>query len=179
MPTNTQLTASSEGDNYAWTCLGRDNQERAMTLMLGKVFWCIFEMNSSNNSALFFSSEIFKEVNPKHPFTEFNQTPIEIQQLIRECTIDAPEWADSRPCLVRSGTMVHPWGRKEATSEETQEAVRQWWEFQIRVTEENFKDCIARGINSEMLQIAQQRPKSDKVLRVLEEFKASQSRVKQ
>jgi hypothetical protein len=178
-PSTSQPEAIIDGYNHAWTCLSLTDREKAMSFMLGKILWCIFEMQSSINSTLLFASEIFKEVNADLRFGSFRQTPVEMQKLIRACTIGAAEWKNNKPYLVRSGFEVFPMKinvtatTAKATSEQTQEVVRNWWKCELQDAEGHLRDRIGNAETCEILNVARQRLGIEEIVQALLVFEKS------
>lgn len=82
-----------------------------MAYVLGRVLWCVFEAQPSSNAAEFMGAEVFQEPHPDHRFPAFRHIPLNVRQLIRRCTHDAPEWASEKRCVERAGDYVYTAGR--------------------------------------------------------------------
>ncbi|KAK3317077.1 hypothetical protein B0H66DRAFT_583417 [Apodospora peruviana] len=77
--------------NRPWYALSLDSQEKAMVYTLGLFIYCVFEGLSSVRPSIAYHFPIEPEVN----FPEFRRTPSKIRELIRSCTVDAPQWDDN------------------------------------------------------------------------------------
>ena len=118
----------------AWNLLNPSEQEAAMVFSLGKTLWCIFEgygctRNSILNEPMYGCSL---------EFPTFRRTPMELQQLIRQCTLGSYEWKDSNIDIVRRGSFCYPRGRSgvdgEATASaaEALEAAKGMWQGKMK-----------------------------------------------
>lgn len=134
---------SGEGFNVAWLSLSPEEKEKALVFMLGKVLWCIFELQPTINAALFLGADIFREVNPSKRFPTFDKTPDQVRGLIRACTLGAPEWADNVPCVQRAGSLIFS---KRSARENSADpasdacsAVRQAWADHLQAAKAHVK----------------------------------------
>ena len=84
----TCLQNGPHGSNSPWFSLSPESQEKAMVYSLGLLLYCIFEglSNPRNNLANAWPYE------PDIAFPEFRCTPPFMQDCIKRCTADAPEW---------------------------------------------------------------------------------------
>lgn len=124
-------TDDTLGYNVCWKALSQKERGQAMSFMLGRALWCIFEMQASPNAAEFMGAEVFREADPDHRFPDMRSTPEEIGVLIYRCTSSAPEWRGEGRCVERRGDAVYPagWNGDDAATaeEETMVALRTWW----------------------------------------------------
>lgn len=96
----------------AWNALESPQQETAMVYALGKVLWCIFEGCSHTVNSL---KEEYIESQPIE-FPKFQDTPLNLQGLIKLCTNGAPEWKKGRTGIMRVGDIFY---RKENVEQAT------------------------------------------------------------
>lgn len=77
--------------NLPWFCLSTESREKAQVYSLGLFIYCVFEglSNVRNNILNAYSWE------PGVEFPVFKATPPLIQQIVRRCTVDAPEWREA------------------------------------------------------------------------------------
>ncbi|KAJ6050554.1 uncharacterized protein N7446_010663 [Penicillium canescens] len=125
------------GYNKSWRALSPDERDHAVVFMFGRILWCIFEGRASANAAEFFGGDVFREVDSEHRFPDFRYTPEHVQDLIRECTRGAPEWAGLKRCIRTVGNVVYDARStmKEDVESEARAAVdtlRKWWSERIR-----------------------------------------------
>jgi hypothetical protein len=174
--TPSQYRDNNEGHNCAWVALQAEEREKAMVFMFGKLLWCIFEAQATVNSVLFFGAEIFRETNPGHRFPDFRRTPKHVQEIIRKCTIGAPEWSGKKQRFVKIGNKLFPAGRSGengeplATSAETQGVAREMWNEQIIEAEHYVANRLSQGPDYEVLINARRRPGIKEVFNSLKEF---------
>jgi hypothetical protein len=134
------LIAAPEGYSLGWTILGPSERQRAQTFCLGKILWCIFEELPSCNT--FLTIETFAEgINQKQCFPEFQNTPIELRDLIRRCTADATEWEYQFFPVVRNGDMLTPksltdGSRGELDANKIQHLAHEWWRERLEAAED-------------------------------------------
>ena len=123
----------------------RDLLERAQVFMLGKLLWCIFEGQPLVRCGI--DHEVLRDADPEYEsrrsgtaraFPEFRETPAELRELIRNCTVGAPEWEISQPRLpgvvLRSGKLCPAIsGAKfgDVAAKDTQEAARRFWQAEV------------------------------------------------
>lgn len=135
--------AGPHGCNAPWFSLSPDAQEKSMVFSLGLLLYCIFEglSNVRNSLANAWPYE------PEIAFPEFRRTPPFMQNCIRQCTIDAPEW-ELETERSKPGTQVRRiWringqlfpGRKTCDEGETVdpaqtvlETAKAWWESELQ-----------------------------------------------
>ncbi|KAM7205454.1 hypothetical protein V8F20_003223 [Naviculisporaceae sp. PSN 640] len=86
----TQATGESyvSSKNRPWFALSRQSQEKAMVYTLGLFIYCVFEGLSSVSPSLRYRFAI----DPDISFPVFRRTPTSIQNIIRQCTSDAPQF---------------------------------------------------------------------------------------
>ncbi|KAF8846806.1 hypothetical protein BDZ45DRAFT_719241 [Acephala macrosclerotiorum] len=77
--------------NRAWFSLSPQSREKAQVYSLGLFIYCVFEGLSNVRKSLANAYIIDSDLQ----FPEMRRTPPRIHELIRHCTIDAPEWQDS------------------------------------------------------------------------------------
>jgi hypothetical protein len=171
-----QYENGRDGYNQAWMSLTPPEQEKATVFMFGKVLWCLFEEQSTTNSATFFGAEIFREVNPQYRFPDFRQTPDIIRDLIKQCTIGAPELKGQKAVLYRVGDKVYPAGasdgltKTDATREETQDVARKWWKNQVDAAEAYLREMHASPSICSILNEAKKRPSFEQIHAVLAQY---------
>ena len=123
----------------------RDLLERAQVFMLGKFLWCIFEGQPLVRCGI--DHEVLRDADPEYEsrtlgtaraFPEFRETPVELRELIRNCTAGAPEWANFQPGLpgvvLRSGKLYPaiPYAKLgELAAVDTQETARRFWQAEV------------------------------------------------
>ncbi|KAI9888229.1 MAG: hypothetical protein M1814_000946 [Vezdaea aestivalis] len=90
-PADKSLLYSNPEHGYydQWTSLTRFQKEAAMVYSFGKILWCIFEECSHTCN----SSDEKYEAKVDLQFPSFLKTPTTIRDLIKKCTLGAPEWA--------------------------------------------------------------------------------------
>jgi serine/threonine protein kinase len=134
------LIAAPEGYSLGWTILGPTERQRAQIFCLGKILWCIFEELPSCNT--FLTIETFAEgINQKQCFPEFQNTPMELRELISRCTADAPEWENHVFPVVHKGDKLIPKSLadssgRELDANEIQHLAREWWRERLEVAED-------------------------------------------
>lgn len=74
--------------NRAWFTLSRKSQEKAAVFSLGLFIYCVFEGLSNVCRSVVNAYPIEPDVE----FPYFRRTPPQVRRIIRNCTIDAPEW---------------------------------------------------------------------------------------
>lgn len=159
-----------DGYNQAWISLTPAEREKATVFMFGKVLWCLFEGQPTTNSATFFGAEIFREVDPQYRFPDFRQTPEIIRDLIKQCTVGAPELKGQRAVLFRVGDKVYlsdNLTETDATREETQEVARKWWKNQVEAAEAYLREKHASSSICNTLIEARKRPSFEQIHAVL------------
>jgi hypothetical protein len=138
LPAPEQMYQSSEGEfSRAWlalVCEPRDSSvlEKAQVFMLGKLLWCIMEGQTSIRCGL--DHETLRDSEPDSlAFPQFKLSPVAIRDLVRRCTLGAPEWQGrQRPVVLRGGrlqTLV----REDipATGDITLAVINDWWRAEV------------------------------------------------
>jgi serine/threonine protein kinase len=122
---------------YPWLISTPEEREAGVVYCLGRALWCIFEGVGDTSNLL--GRSLRHESVSEQEFPTFTfRTPVLVQEIIKKCTSGAREWTDGGPLgLFRRGGKVYPRGRTGvkgeplATVEETQEAIKKVWEFEI------------------------------------------------
>jgi hypothetical protein len=141
------LMEAPQGYSLGWAALDRAGRRRAQMFGLGKLMWCVFEEVPSCNT--FVSIETLAEgVDQRRRFPEFDKTPAELRELIRRCTVGAPEWSeDGFPVQRRGGKLVPVESRASVSSESVMDSVhvqtlaREWWRKRVRDAEIYAENC--------------------------------------
>ena len=123
----------------------RDLLERAQVFMLGKFLWCIFEGQPLVRCGI--DHEVLRDADPEYEsrrsgaaraFPEFRKTPVELHELIRNCTAGAPEWNTAQPRLpgvvLRIGKLysaIPDAKLGEVAVKDTQETARRFWQAEV------------------------------------------------
>ena len=167
----------------AWTALSSDQQEAAMVFMVGKLLWCIFEGCSHTRNSLDERYHTKVEVF----FPDFKKTPLGLQNLIKLCTMGAPEWDLGVIEVVRDGSTffektISTKDQVSGSPAAAMNAAMEMWGHRVRKMEAYFAARIRwiKGIASdkdESILGFPQRPKLKRVLTLLlqEENKANGS----
>ncbi|KAI0869536.1 hypothetical protein GGS24DRAFT_149177 [Hypoxylon argillaceum] len=164
------------GYNISWRALDKEEREKAMVFMFGRLLWCIFEVQASANAAEFLGAEVFREWDPRYRFPRFEHTPLEIQQLINQCTHDAPEWSGKIRCIERYGDVVYSLGRSPAqgstpaSKAETVKCLKRWWSDELEDAEKYVFERSRDPDQCEAIRRAKQRPSIAEVVRQLRQF---------
>ena len=87
-PQSQSIRRGPHGSNPAWFSLSHSAHEKAQVYSVGLLLYCIFEGLSNVRISLAnaWPSE------PHIAFPDFRRTPKSVQDCIRQCTIDSPEW---------------------------------------------------------------------------------------
>jgi serine/threonine protein kinase len=126
------------GCNEAWNCLSARQRESAAVYLFGKLIWCLFEGVSTVSA--------FDNIWHSGPddgaieFPEFTvRTPVQIRELVLECTNGAPEHeGTSFSAVVREGDKMilrsRPEGSvtKTSSAQEILEASKAWWKTELK-----------------------------------------------
>ncbi|EPS36594.1 hypothetical protein H072_9848 [Dactylellina haptotyla CBS 200.50] len=132
---------AKDGNSAAWNFMSQREREAAQVFMYGKLLWCLFEKASTVNGRLGFG--ITEQESNSLVFPEFQQTPMEVRDLIRSCTTGAMEW-EGRNWMATVGGKAQPGDASAANSyenhvdEETEaerEAIKVWWSEEIQKAE--------------------------------------------
>jgi hypothetical protein len=188
LPTQSdRYTNCERGFSSAWATLETHELEAAQVFMLGKLLWCLFEGTSSIKCGISF--DMLRDEEGRQ-FPEFQNTPTELRDCIRECTSGAPEWEGRFRTIGRLGTKyyaVERLGRgdeilEEATPQETQDAAARWWKEEVRSAKRyvqqkiNVRDGKKNEDNNDiMIKVeiqARQRPRLESILVLLEKAEA-------
>ena len=138
------LRFGPHGSNSAWFSLSPQSQEKAQVYTLGLLLYCVFE-GVSNVRVSLANAWPYE---PDIEFPEFRRTPLLMQELIRRCTIDAPEWEHEQDgaargvhkCplgLTRLDGRLYPRGQafsyvgSSDAVEAVLEATQAWWEREV------------------------------------------------
>jgi hypothetical protein len=157
--------------------------EKAQVFMLGKLLWCIFEGRSVVRCGI--DHEILRDPDPNFgdegSFPTFDQTPLAVRDLIKTCTLGAPEYnhfSRGRGLVLRKGKLVPAGWSGEGempTARETQEEIKWWWEQEIRAAKKFLRDITAPRVTegreevaSPLLKATLSRPLLEQVWRQLE-----------
>jgi hypothetical protein len=118
--------------------------ERAQVFMLGKLLWCIFEGQPLVRCGI--DHEVLRDSDPEYEskrsgraraFPEFKKTPPGIRQLIRTCTVGAPEWEDGvrlPAVVIRKGKFYPAMSGPDlgaVTAADTFNAARSFWGYEV------------------------------------------------
>lgn len=85
-----------------WSNLRPENREAAMVFAVGKLLWCIFEGCSHTTRSL--GERDARSISMEFP--AFKDTPEELRNLIRRCTLGAPHWRAESVKVVREGSTL-------------------------------------------------------------------------
>lgn len=122
---------------YPWLASTPQEQEACEVYLLGKALYCLFEGLADHSIILGRSTTNEGE----QLFPEFRHTPPPLRALIKQCTAGAREWKDGPMKITRCGGKVFPFGKtgmngeKEATFEETKNAIKDFWQNEMRNAE--------------------------------------------
>ena len=124
---------------------------------LGLFIYCVFEglSNVRRNLASAFP------IDPDVEFPEFKRSPLPIRDLIRRCTIDAPEWEEGTPRygppragrVIRFGSLMYPeqafdgHSSAQPIASQVMEAGVRWWETELSRAEAFLETDQWRGGN--------------------------------
>lgn len=136
------LAAVPEGYSLGWTALSPAGRQQAQVFGVGKLMWCIFEEQPSCNT--FLSVETFAEgIDQRQRFPEFHKTPTRLRELIRRCTMTAPEWRDKGFPIGRRGTDLVPVDFLACASPDLEAGpgsirrlAQQWWQQTVAAAED-------------------------------------------
>ena len=129
--------SSPFGTYYPWIASTLEEREAGMVYLLGKAIWCIMEGMGEVSNILGVSSMY---ENPLE-FPSFRDTPMPIQNLIRDCTMGSREWFGLRIDIFRKGGKIYPRSVSldgpdpAATIAETKSAIRRTWQREVDAAE--------------------------------------------
>jgi hypothetical protein len=166
-----------EAKNRAWFSLSRQSQEKAMVYSLGLFMYCLFEGVSNVRVSI---ANSFRR-DPHVEFPTFQHTPLPLQSLIRQCTVDSSEWPENAESLlpkrvkpvIRVGDKLYGAQYKEPNctieaKEDVMQTGLKWWTTELERTESflRSKAWISQDFGRE-------RPTLQAVLRSLDGMKLS------
>jgi hypothetical protein len=130
-----------------WMVPGREAEEATEVYMLGRVLWCIFEGCSMPESAVWHSCQHEDELE----FPRYSQTPLELREIIDDCTAGREEWRDQRgQGIVRKGNrLVLRAGDGTETKDAVEAEATRWWRRELERAEEFLEMRWQRAIRGD------------------------------
>ncbi|KAK1751183.1 hypothetical protein QBC47DRAFT_308241 [Echria macrotheca] len=165
------------GFSSAWLALlnhrdGKERLEKAQVFMLGKMIWCLFEDSPMVRCGI--DWEILQDPDPPHEaprFPAFRVTTDErIRELVRRCTLGAPEWYESQAqrgevITLRKGRLVSIARQDQGGDEsggDVKGVARRWWAAEVERAMQFLRELVdidhAGSLKKEMDECVRSRP---------------------
>jgi hypothetical protein len=132
---------------FPWTWSTPLEREAGMVYLLGKVIWCLFEGEPLIGNIL--GRSLDEDTGLE--FSDFVRTPPTVQELIKEMTAGSREWSGRRLGIYRRAGIIFPRGKTgrngepEASLEDTEEAIREVWQYEVDYAEALLQARIRHG----------------------------------